>query len=351
MKSAVLSGVLLVVLFANMAGAADSGVAERVSALEQQLEATWLSRVEISGVIEVEASYTDDYDDVQTSDIDLANVELSIDAGLTESVGGFVVLKWEEDGEEGVFVDEGGITLGNLDVYHYQLSAGKLYVPFGVFETSMISDPLTLELGEVREGAVSIELSGGGFHGAVFAFNSDVSKTGAADDMIDSWGLSLAYQWAGDLLSADLSAGYISNLNASGGFSDTLNTVAEYSAGATGSLVVGIADFTLVGEYLTALDDDYLTDSNDQPAAWNVEVSYSFAVNDHAAVVALGYQGSRDAAFLGLPEERWLVAGNYELTSELSVSVELSHDDDYGESSGGSGKTAETVLAQLAFAF
>ncbi len=351
MKSVVWGGVLLVMLFANMAGAAGSGVAERVSILEQQLEATWLSRVDISGAVEIEASYTDDYDGVQTSDIDLTNVEIGIDAGFSELVGGFVVFKWEEDGEEGVFVDEGGITLGNLETLHYQITAGKLYVPFGVFETNMISDPLTLELGEIREGAVSVEFSKAGFYGAAFAFNSDVSKTGKADDMIDSWGLSLGYQFAGDAFSADLKAGYVSNLNASGGFSDTFDSVDDYSAGATGSLVVGIADFTLVGEYLTALDDDYLTDSNNQSSAWNVEVSYSFTVNERAAAVALGYQGTREAAFLGLPEQRWLVSANYELTPELAIAVELSQDDDYATHKGGSGETAETVLAQLALAF
>ncbi len=351
MKAVVLSGVLLVVLFANMAGAADSSIAERVSALEQQMEATWLSRVDISGVIEVEASYTDDYDGARTSDLDLTNVEIGIEAGLNDMVAGFAVLKWEEDGEEGVFVDEGGITLGNLEALHYQITAGKLYVPFGVFETNMISDPLTLELGEVREGAVTIDLSGAGFHGSIFAFNSDVTKTGKADDMVDSWGLSLGYQFAGDSFSADIIAGYISNLNASGGFSETLDTVEDYTAGATGSIIVGIADFSFVGEYLAALDDDYLADSNDQPATWNVEVSYRFMVNDHAASVALGYQGTREAAFLGLPEERWLVSANYEITTELSIAVELSQDDDYAINKGGSGETAESVLCQLALAF
>jgi len=34
------------------------------------------------------------------------------------------------------------------------LTAGQLYVPFGAFETGLISDPLTLEIGETRESTV-----------------------------------------------------------------------------------------------------------------------------------------------------------------------------------------------------
>ena len=37
------------------------------------------------------------------------------------------------------------------------ITGGLLYLPFGVFETNMISDPLTLDLGEKRDPAVVVE--------------------------------------------------------------------------------------------------------------------------------------------------------------------------------------------------
>ena len=351
MRLKALSGVLLVMLCAGNVGAAESVMTEQVSALEEKLEQGWLSQVDISGAIEAEAGYRKDYDDIKTSDVDLTNVEVGIEAGLNDWVSGFALLKWEEDGGEGVFVDEGGISLGNLETMRYQVSVGKLYVPFGVYETSMVSDPLTLELGEVRVGAINAEFASAGFYGAVYVFNSDVSESGEDDDMIDSWGVSLGYQFASEVMNADLTAGYINNLNASGGFSDTLDKVDEYSAGGTVSAVVTVADITFIGEYLTALDDDYLATSEAKPEAWNLEIAYAFAVSDHQAGIALGYQGSQDAAFLGLPKERWLASASYELTPGLGVALEIARDEDYAGGDGGSGESADSIVCQLALEF
>lgn len=351
MRLGILASVLLVFVWVGAAGAADSVVADRIRALEDTLAESWLAHVDISGAIEVEAGYAKDYDDIKSSDIDLTNVEVGIDVGVNEWVSGFALLKWEADGGEGGYVDEGGIALGNLETLHYVLNVGKLYVPFGVFETAMISDPLTLELGEVREGAVSAEFAAAGFYGAAFVFNSDVNKSGEEDDMLDSWGISLGYQLEAGGVNVDLTAGYISNLTASGGFAETLDVVDEFTAGGAFSAVVAIADFTVVAEYVGALDDDYLDDNDADPAAWNVEVAYGFEVNEHEAGVAIGYQGSDDAAFLGLPEERWLASVNYELTADLGIALELTKDEDYSADEGGSGQSAESVLCQLVLEF
>jgi hypothetical protein len=46
-------------------------------------------------------------------------------------------------------------------------------VPFGTFETHLVSDPLTLEIGETNETAVVAGFARGGFGGAVYVFNGD----------------------------------------------------------------------------------------------------------------------------------------------------------------------------------
>jgi hypothetical protein len=124
---------------------------KEVGAHEESLLGKINERVTLSGVVEVEAASSEDFAGADTSDITLATVELGLDAEITEWVNAHLLLLWEEDDTEPMDLDEGTITLGNLEKFPLYLTAGKMYVPFGAFESNMISDPLPLELGENRE--------------------------------------------------------------------------------------------------------------------------------------------------------------------------------------------------------
>ncbi len=335
--------------------AGDGALASRVTALEDVLSQGILQQVQISGAIEAEIAYNSDYDDIKGSDVDLTTLELGIDAALTDFFSGFALMKWEEDGGEGVFLDEGGIVLGSVDEYGIAVTAGKLYVPFGVFETAMISDPLTLELGETREGAVIVDFGAGGFYGAAYTFNSAINDD-EDDDMIDAFGAMVGYGFESDGVSFDVSAGWISNLTSSGGFSGYLEEAGvevldDYAAGMAVSAVVGIADFTLIGEYVAALDDDYMASDDSEPATWSLEFGYDFDLSGHGASVAATYQGSDEAAILGLPESRIGAAFGFDITDGLGIAFEYIHDEDFDTSDGGTGESADAVTCQLALEF
>ena len=335
--------------------ATESVLASRVTTLEDALSQGIVQQVQISGAIDAELGYSNDYADVKGSDIDLATLELGLDVALTDFFSGFALLKWEEDGGEGVFLDEGGITLGNVDEYGVAVTIGKLYIPFGVYETGMISDPLTLDLGETREGAIVGEFGRGGFRGAAYTFNSAIGDD-ADDDMIDAFGVMTGYAYEADAVSVDVSAGWISNLTSSGGFSGYLDDAGivlldDYTAGATVSVVVNIADFTLIGEYLTTLDDDYLVTESSQPVTWSLEFGYGFDLSGHGASVAATYQGTDEAAILGLPETRIGVAFGFDIIDGLGIAFEYVHDEDYSISDGGTGESADAVTCQLALEF
>ena len=335
--------------------ATNGDLASRVTALEDALSQGVVQQVQLTGAIEAEASYSSDYDDVKESGIDLTTVELGIDIALTDFFSGFALMKWEEDGGEGVFLDEGGATLGNVDEYGVAVTVGKLYVPFGVFETGMISDPVTLELGETREGAAIVDFVTGGFYGAAYIFNSAINDD-ADDDMIDAFGANAGYAFDADEMSFDVTIGWVSNMTSSGGFTAYLDDgdialLDDYSAGATVSAVVEIADFTLIGEYLTALDSDYQAAEDSEPATWNLEVGYGFDLSGYSASVAVSYQGSDETAFLGLPETRFGATFGFDITDGLGIAFEYIHDEDYGTSDGGTGESADAVTCQLALDF
>jgi hypothetical protein len=142
-------------------------LSDRVKNLEDKLGTGggggWTDRITISGVVEAEAGFSStDYndsatDDVDESDIVLATVELGIDAEVYKHVSGHILLLYEEDENDGnIAIDEGFITIDGKDVVPLYLNAGQLYVPFGQFESHMITDPLTLDLGETSQSAVQV---------------------------------------------------------------------------------------------------------------------------------------------------------------------------------------------------
>ncbi len=350
---AVMTVMALVIMAPVFAIAAEKAEAQS-EWTEQLAEVTPYQHINIHGAIEAEAGYSSDYNNTKESDVDLTTVELGIDVELSEWISGFFLMKWEGD-DEGVFVDQGGIVLGSIETMGASLTVGKLYVPFGTYNTNLISDPLALELGETREGAAVINVATGDFYGALYTFNSAVNKVNKEDDMIDAFGAILGYAMEADHLSFYVSAGWISNLTSSGGFSGYLDEnamdVDDYSSGIAVSTFISTGDFSLIAEYVAALDSKYDAGSNDKPSAWNLEVGYDFKLLQRDANIAVSYQETDDASFLGLPQSRIAAGISCSLTEYLTLALEVSKDKDYHLTDGGSGNNAEAAVVQLAFEF
>jgi hypothetical protein len=94
--------------------------------------------VNIGGLIEV--GYEKVGDD--PGNFKAGDIEVSIDAKLNENVSGNVLLRPDTPDE---ILDEVTITLENFSPAPISVTAGKTVMPFGVFETHLISDPWTKE--------------------------------------------------------------------------------------------------------------------------------------------------------------------------------------------------------------
>ncbi|MEJ2333726.1 MAG: LbtU family siderophore porin [Desulfobulbaceae bacterium] len=333
---------------------------KEVGAHEESLLQKINERVTLSGVVEVEAFSAEDFDGADTSDITLATVGLGLDAEITEWVNAHILLLYEEDDTEPMDLDEGTITLGNLEKFPLYLNAGKMYVPFGSFESNMISDPLTLELGETRESAALVGFEASGFYGSFYAFNSDINETGD-DDTIASFGANAGYGYENDNMSLDIGADWINNIAAADIFKDGIGPggiteVQDYPSGLTAHLTLGYGPFMLIGEYLGALDA-FQVDELDfngtgaEPSAWNLEVAYTREIKGKETTFAVGYQKTDEALALELPEERILATIGVEIWKYTSLALEYLHDEDYSPADGGTGNDANAATLQLAVVF
>ena len=347
-----------------------SGLERRIKYLEQRVAAqdemivekdrqiaeltgedAWFDAVEIGGTIELEAAHESPYEGDSSTTAELATVELGIAARIHDWVGAEIVVKNDDDDK--IEVDEAFLTIAPPEGA-WALQAGGYVVPFGVYETNMISDPVTLELGETGQDAVTFAAeSGAGLYGSVFAFNGDLDRGG--DETIDGFGVSLGYAMESEWSTVDANLSWINDLGESDGF-EIDPAGADNVPGWAASVVLGWGDVTLIGEYLAALDGfggDGLEfgGTGAEPSAWTVEAAYGFDLGGRDATAAASYQGTGEASGLDLPERRLLVGLSVEMAEGLGLSAEWKSDEDYGEAEGGTGKSADTVTVQLAAEF
>jgi hypothetical protein len=344
-----------------------SGKIGGVKSLEDRLEALeeavsrpaqgerWYDRIRISGLVEVEAGYgkTDvkdtDEDDEETSDVDLANVELNVDAKIAAFVDGHVKVKY---GDDDVFIDEGFITLTGPERFPGQLIAGRQYIPFGNYETHFITDPNTLILGETSEGALVAGYSIGGELVEISAglFNGRAKKSGD-DDVIDSY---VAAVTAQPLKGLSLGISYTSNLAGSDSFNEQVvdSDHLDSMVGAWSAFVIYefLDRFKVIGEYVSALDsfragEIYAAGDTEErkPAAWNLELGMTITED---LGVAVRYGGSDDGGDTFLPETQYGAVVNWGFIKNTNLALEYLHgefEDDYQDT--------DTVTAQLAIEF
>lgn len=344
---------------ANKAGGVTS-IEDRLKKLEESIGCEvlgdkWYDRIQISGLIEVEAGYEKiDFEDPgeedeKTSDVDLTTVELAVDAKIVDHVEGHVLFKYEEDD---VFVDEGFIALTGTEAFPAYLIAGRQYIPFGNFDSHFVTDPTTLVLGETNEGAV---VAGYRFGGEMVdislgAFNGSAQETGD-DDMIDSYVASVAVNPMEGLM---FGASYTSNLAGSDSFNEVVVDPDNLD-----SLVGGwnafvsyefLERFKIIGEYVGALDEfeageiyDAADGTRRQPAAWNIEIGTAITENIE---VAARYGGSDDGGADFLPETQYGAIVNWGLFKNTNLALEYLH----GEFEDDAQET-DSIIAQLAIEF
>jgi hypothetical protein len=321
----------------------------------------WAEHIAIHGVVEVEAGYAktssdDDAAEAKESDLALATVEIGIEARLSDWIAGEVVLLYEEDDTEEVTVDMGVIALGNPEASPLYLELGKMYVPFGVYDSSFITDPLTLELGETRESAARLGAVFGGLDLSISLFNGDVEDD--ADSHLDDFVAALTYEHAfSESVALLVGAAYATNMADSDGITDRIDemtggtVIRDKVSGASLFAALAIGRFGFLAEYVTALDDfaagEILAGAEATPSAWNVEAC--MAVSE-ALSIAVKYEAGSE---LGdwLPEKRYGIAASYLVHEGDWGAATLSLEYMHGEYDDADNTEEDALTAQFAIEF
>jgi hypothetical protein len=326
----------------------ERGMEQRLQRLEgqrqsqQEEQPAWYDAIELEGLVEVEANRVSPEHGDTTSDINAATVELGLEAEVNAWVAVELLLLYEEDTDNnGDFnVDTALITLANPDT-NWFVRAGRSTLPFGLYPTQMISDPLTLDLGEINDSAIEAGYAVGEFEFSLFLFQGD------RNDTADNFGAQLDYDGEIAGVSSHFNLGYLDNLAESDTIVDEgWVTVDDKMAAWTASAEFGIGPWTLIGDYLD-VHDGFADASDESPSVYNLELGYDLELAGLPVNVAIGYQASDGAedGNWGLPEKRLIGGFSIELLEETVLGFEFKRDEDYA------GERENKLTAQLAVSF
>ncbi len=326
-----------------------------------QAENEWIKGVSLDGLVTIQGVYNQDYQDNDASDVIVHTAALGLTAQVNEWSTARISLIYEER-LKGVLtpfgVDEAFITLGNSEETPVYLAIGQMYVPFGNFESNLVSYPLTYEVALTQEKAIQLGFESAGIYGSVYGFNGNTNDDN--NDTIDHYGGNLGFARSSDNFSYDVGIGYINDIGDTIVIADVVagapNTQYDYVDGLSTHLILNMGAFSFIGEYITALDEfqaDHFTFAGHgaEIQVWNTEVAFSFNAMGKNLTLAAGYQATEESLALQLPQSRILAALTMALSDNATIGLEYALDEDYDQADGGTGEDAETATLQLAIEF
>ena len=309
-----------------------------------------LKNFDVSGLVEAEVSFSNSDTNGDSSNISIPTVELAIETTFSEQVSASIVLLADDIGtadQTDVTVDEAFLS---LPLGGATLTIGQTTVPFGSFESSGISDPLTLTLGETAETAIIYgrEMESGLSY-SVYAFNGD-TRDSAAKDEIDDIGFSIAMTQDG--WSAGI--GYISNIADSDEIGDLGASTSDDIAGLDLNASFTTGAITLLFEHVMAMDDFIVGDftnpdaltaglaADTKPSATHFEVSMDLGGD---TAIALSLNSTDEAAEMLPYENSTALIYSATVREKLGYAIELLKADEY------SGNSDTVVTVQMALEF
>lgn len=321
------------------------------------------STINLSGKIEVQGIANQTVSDGNSTTLNLSTAELDSYILLNPHVSGFMSFVYDNTANSPspnpipnsrIYLNDGFITLGNLDSSPFYATIGQLYLPFGQYGSYMLSSPATQILGRVQQRAVV-----GGYHpndglfASGYIFNGEADVSGGA-----AGGGTVGYTFLDGSNDAVLSLGAISDIaesqglqNLGGpasipftGFAATSETE-NLDHGVPGLAVNASADvgsYSFIGEYVASTRAFAETDLSfngrgAQPTALHLEAVKHFTICSKPSTFGFGLDHTTQAIGLLLPENTYLTVLNVSPWRSTVASLELKYQENYGAGDTASG--------------
>ena len=273
------------------------------------------------GVVELELVAESPAGEDSTTSAGVGTMELGAAAALSDEWSVEILL--EED--DGIKLADAFVTYepgGGLSV-----SAGQQGVPFGVYDTNLITDPLTKDLGDTS--GVSLVLGGEAGQMTWNLFGLQPEEDGQVGE---NHGAAVGFGVGGEETEFGLDVSWIN------GVANAMD-VQGMAVSARGSLGPASA----LVEYVTALE---APDGEATPTAWHAEAAYGFDLMGREATLAIAAGGTEDGEAAELAETLMLLGISVGIADGVGIGLEWSQSEAYGADDA---DAAVTVLLAAEF--
>ena len=310
----------------------------------------------ISGKLEAQTSYESSYTvgasadmNLKSANINFSGVELDTYAQVSPWVSGYIALDYDPEKPQQrdslVFMNRAFIIIGNLSQFPVYASIGQVYVPFGRYNSMMITAPVTQVLGRTRARAITLgyqQTGSNALHAEIYGYQGILNNAHTKYNN-NEWGADIGYEFTDNhCISGEIGASFISNLADSqgmqsvtflhdGNFRHLIPVMGMY-----GSLVIKPVAF--VAEYISSLKNFEIDDIDfknkiiyPRPAAFHMETSYTFRkALKRLGSIGMGYgHTSQSLAALSVPQDRYSVFYSVNIWKDTNFSLEYHYDVNY----------------------
>jgi hypothetical protein len=314
-------------------------------------------RLKIYGAVELEGSYKErkpkQGKSTTESGFSLATAEVFFDATINKYTKGLLHLLYEEGDTDPINIDEAFILIGQTEDMPLYFLGGRMYPAIGMFETYMVSDPITQNVFETQATAAEIGWAQDWFNVGAGIYNSPVHQASDGEDStINTYYARLQFDAPEGALGdgVDINAGlaYTNNI-AGGNLGDEIvdQTLKDLVAGWSAMINIQYEMFAFNAEYMTALDDfqtgelSFMSDKKAKPWAYNLEL----AMMPHEDwTIAARYEGGGDLGDFE-PEKQYGMTISWAFLPDTTLSLEYLRGDYENQD------TRDLVTSQLAVAF
>lgn len=250
------------------------------------------------------------------------------------------------------------------------LVLGRTYTPFGTYETSQVSDPLTLELGETNDTLPLLSWTDETFGADVWILGGETRKSADSSSQLDQLGARLGFTGQLGATTMEASLSWQNSIGTAAGPTDALDTKATdldaLIPGMAAHFLVQHGPVTFLTEYVGAMDS-FASDElswngrGAQLRALNVETAVELELWHQPLVAGISYQRSQQALALGFSQQIWSGTISTRLAEGTNLSMEIRKNRDYaltdiatdgtGSLLRGSGQSGHTTTLQLASEF
>ena len=348
----------------------------------------------ISGKIEPLATVGDPFVAHGSGDITLGSNELDLAAILNKNVEAYMALAYADAppdvggqrlSNSSVNLNMAFVNIGDLDRSPFYFTGGQLFVPFGRFSSAMVSAPLTMVMARTKSRPFILgykSQNNSGPYTALSGFRSDTTlgQTGTG-------GLNAGYVFDNGHMTTEVGGSIISSVNDAGGMQFTASypgtTFGGFSSLTNGServrktpaagvhTTISVDRYNITAEWVSTttpfrVQDLSFNGKGAHPEAGQLEVGVTFHCFDKPASLAAGYQWTKEALALNLPEQRLAGVFNISLWQDTIESLEYRHDINYNKNQYangasptgvtnantiGPGGASDTVLLQIGVFF